>query len=955
MTNATCTRFGERAVRRGYLTPTQLSECLTIQNVLRGNGIDKMIGVVMQEKGYLTPTQVEEIAYEIGGPAAQPIKGYLIVDKLGKGGMGVVYEAIQESLDRTVALKILPTPLAADKNYVRRFIREAKSAGRLNHPNIVQALDVGESSGYHYFAMEYVEGDTVRERLELMGVFEEQEALEIIYQVALALEHAQQNNIVHRDIKPDNIMLTRDNVVKLCDLGLAKFMQVGGSVTQTGVAIGTPFYLSPEQARGDAVIDTRSDIYSLGASLFHMLTGKVPFSGSSPYIIVSKHLNEEFPDPRAARPELSKEIARLVRWMTEKKVNERCQSPGKLAETIEMMLVGEKNPFDSSVSKTRVWRKGTSRIFATPLLPEEEEKKEEKEAPSKRGKGKIIAAALAVAGLIAVLLVLDAVLANYRYRTALKALPGKIEAHAYDEVLADLEGALPYALPFFLRSSVGEQATRIKEKRAKYEKLQEESERIRLAGLRREQEEEEKVIQARYALTPLIRERLAAAAQFEKDNRFDKAHAVLKALCRDESLAGHPLIREIKLPFPVGTKPEGAVVEVEGIETGRTPLVLRLSPFGGEVSFSISRTAFYPLYFKLDPMTYVEYSDISLLRSPLWVYPPVDVKPFRKITGGPVADGGRIYISGINAAGKTVLLALDAKTGKKLWESGIAVKGKLGPAVRAGDFLFITDGTDKLYAVSRSDGTAARTIEPEPGSNITAGPVWQTASSNYVLVGTDSGKVYQVAVKYLGKSPGCDLVYPVSGAVEFNRRRIVVSGRGGGIRLFDPNGNDFRHDPIRIDANLKNAAPISEKSSLALIPSTSGDLHIVDLDAWEKVWTYSEKKVASEVLAIDENIFFLDGAGDLHSITTRKAHRWTVSLQSEGARGAHVSGWNCGKPEEALVVVAATTPLLIAYSPGNGEEKWRFTPPTRITGPVIFPTDQVYFTTAGGRVYNILR
>jgi len=178
-------------------------------------------------------------------PTAKPIQptrigGFEILETLGKGGMGTVYKARQVSMDRLVALKVLPPRLAKNEAFVQRFVREAHSAARLNHPNIVQGIDVGEAEGCHYFAMELVDGPTVKDLLKREGRLDEKKALSIVGAVARALEHAHRQGIIHRDIKPDNIMINRDGVVKLADLGLARSTETPDTVTIEGTQLGTP-------------------------------------------------------------------------------------------------------------------------------------------------------------------------------------------------------------------------------------------------------------------------------------------------------------------------------------------------------------------------------------------------------------------------------------------------------------------------------------------------------------------------------------------------------------------------------------------------------------------------------------------------------------------------------------------------------------------------------------------
>src|SRR6266567_7426089 len=204
-----------------------------------------------------------------------------LTKKLGEGGMGTVFKAHQMSMDRDVALKILPRHLAKDTSYVERFYREARASAKLDHPNIVRGIAVGEDRGYHYFAMEYIDGESSDKVLESQGKLQVGDAVKIALDVARALDHAHSKGLVHRDIKPDNIMITRQGFVKLADLGLAKAADENQGLTQTGSGFGTPYYMPPEQARNAKYVDNRSDIYALGATLYHLLTGKVPFTGDT--------------------------------------------------------------------------------------------------------------------------------------------------------------------------------------------------------------------------------------------------------------------------------------------------------------------------------------------------------------------------------------------------------------------------------------------------------------------------------------------------------------------------------------------------------------------------------------------------------------------------------------------------------------------------------------------------
>jgi len=233
--------------------------------------------------------------------------------KLGEGGMGAVYLARQISLGRQVAIKILPPKLAQNAELLERFKREARATAKLNHPNIIAGIDVGEANGYHYFAMEYVEGETLKSYLEREGTLKEGQACRVGAAIASALAHAHAAGIVHRDVKPENILLARDGTPKLADLGLATITSAkDASLTQSGTTVGTPYYIAPEQARAEKDIDGRADAYSLGCTLYHATTGRPPFDAASPALVMVKHLQEKMPHPQSINPELSDDFCRVL-------------------------------------------------------------------------------------------------------------------------------------------------------------------------------------------------------------------------------------------------------------------------------------------------------------------------------------------------------------------------------------------------------------------------------------------------------------------------------------------------------------------------------------------------------------------------------------------------------------------------------------------------------------------
>jgi len=250
-----------------------------------------------------------------------------IIEPLGQDGMGAVYKARQTSLDRIVVLKTLQASLADNAEYIARFRQEAKAAAGLNHPNLVQVISAGETEGLHWFAMEYVEGESAKVRLKRKGRLDPLEAIAIAMHVATALEYGwRKAGLIHRDIKPDNIFLSGDGEVKLGDLGLAKSVSQAQVHTTTGHSMGTPHYMSPEQVEAMKNVDPRADIYSLGCTLYHLLCGQPPYGGGSGVAVMIKHMSEPVPDLRSVWPECPVELTEVLRKMMQKEPKERQQN-----------------------------------------------------------------------------------------------------------------------------------------------------------------------------------------------------------------------------------------------------------------------------------------------------------------------------------------------------------------------------------------------------------------------------------------------------------------------------------------------------------------------------------------------------------------------------------------------------------------------------------------------------
>lgn len=272
----------------------------------------------------------------------QRVSNYEIIRRLGQGGMGVVYLARHVTLERDVAIKFLAGQLSNNQDYVDRFLREARSAAKLNHPNIISVYDAGSQDDVYYFVMEYVEGQDFAHLLKQVKRFPELEAIGHVRKAADAMAYAHQAGIIHRDLKPENLILTKGGEVKVGDLGLAKEVNADdSSLTLSGVVMGTPFYISPEQVRGARDVDSRTDIYSLGATLYHLTTGGVPYRGTSPAEIMSKHLTEPFPWPQAVNAELSEGICRVMYKMMAKEPDERFQSMQEVSQVLGELAAGQ--------------------------------------------------------------------------------------------------------------------------------------------------------------------------------------------------------------------------------------------------------------------------------------------------------------------------------------------------------------------------------------------------------------------------------------------------------------------------------------------------------------------------------------------------------------------------------------------------------------------------------------
>ncbi len=302
--------------------------------------------------------------------------------------------ARQRSMDRIVAIKVLPRSLAKEHEFKQRFFQEARAAGRLNHPNIVTAIDAQEAAGYCFIVMEYVEGKTASAMISQMGALPEAKALNIVIQIARGLAHAWDAHIVHRDVKPENFLCTKDGVAKLCDLGIAKAPTDAG-LTQQGIAIGTPRYISPEQARGLPNVDFRADIYSLGASFFHMLAGVPPFEGPTAPAIMLKHINDPLPSLKKLAPDTGANTVRVIEKMMAKEPKDRYQNADDLLKDLQALVDGQRPPTAGGPKRPSGRRPATRRPLPAGTRTPSRPKRKPDNTPI------IIAAVAAVAAILA--------------------------------------------------------------------------------------------------------------------------------------------------------------------------------------------------------------------------------------------------------------------------------------------------------------------------------------------------------------------------------------------------------------------------------------------------------------------------------------------------------------------------------------------------------------------------
>lgn len=354
------TMFGRLVVDRGLMSPEELQQCGEEVRTAAARGAPRTLEDVLVEREFVTRKQAQRLRGDLEADrSSQRIPGYKIIRKLGAGAMATVFLGRQLSLDRLVAIKVLPKKFSADPKFIERFYKEGRAAAKLNDPNIVGAYDVGQAGEHHYFVMEYVDGDTVHERIVARKRVPEKEAIEIIRQVASALKHAHEQGFIHRDIKPKNLMINTAGVVKLADLGLARAISdKEAAEAESGRAFGTPYYISPEQIRGAVDIGPPADIYGLGGTLYHMVTGRVPFEGKTPAEVMQRHLKTELTPPDHLNTQLSAGLSQVIEMMLAKNPKDRYPTAKELIVDLDLVARGEEPQYArpavdfASVAKT---------------------------------------------------------------------------------------------------------------------------------------------------------------------------------------------------------------------------------------------------------------------------------------------------------------------------------------------------------------------------------------------------------------------------------------------------------------------------------------------------------------------------------------------------------------------------------------------------------------------------
>ncbi len=344
-----------------------VAKCLNADPARRVQSAYEFLDYVEQARQGIEAGGEETIIGMEDSLVGQTLGSYRLVERLGQGGMATVYKAYEAALGRYVAVKVLPQFFARDPSFMRRFQREAKAVAQLSHPNIVPIHTYGEHGNITYIVMQYIEGGTLKRSRG--NVLEPESALELLLPVVRALGYAHQRGIVHRDVKPSNILLTEGSWPMLADFGLAQMAEASVQLTGTGVGVGTPMYMSPEQGQGTDV-DQRTDIYSMGIVLYELLTGDVPFRADTPMAVVIKHMTAPMPPPRQVNPDIPEELEGIILKATAKEPEDRFLNAEEMAQAMEAALRNLRRPVVEEKSKAE-----------TPQQPTEEPTKRRSRLP----------------------------------------------------------------------------------------------------------------------------------------------------------------------------------------------------------------------------------------------------------------------------------------------------------------------------------------------------------------------------------------------------------------------------------------------------------------------------------------------------------------------------------------------------------------------------------------------
>ena len=341
------------ALEKKLVTEEQVEQCREMLRKGKKIGFETTMEELLVKQGFLIEEQVEELRHisQLGNGTGTLFGHYRLGKLIGEGGMGKVYEATHEFMGRSVAVKVINQEYTSDKVKALRFFQEIRALIKLDHPNIVTIFDAGRVHRSYYYAMELLPGPSLKDHVDVKKALPEKEALSIIRSIALALGHAHTNSVVHRDVKPENIIFDSHKVAKLMDFGVAMHHdEQHMTLTQEGVTIGSLHYTSPEQVDGTRDIDCRADIYSLGATLYYTLTGSTVYTGDTPQALLTRHLTGAFVSPRKLNKLISRRTAALVKKMMAVNRDKRFQSMDQVVAAIDRPLLAYRIRFMVAVA-----------------------------------------------------------------------------------------------------------------------------------------------------------------------------------------------------------------------------------------------------------------------------------------------------------------------------------------------------------------------------------------------------------------------------------------------------------------------------------------------------------------------------------------------------------------------------------------------------------------------------